>query len=144
MAIAQRATKPRRLVDQTLSSFADFRSARQVHEAIVASGDYVGLATVYRTLRSMFVAGEADIIVLPDGETVYRKCSQGHHHHLVCRSCGATVEIVGPVVERWSNNTAAEHGYDEVSHTLEVFGRCAACRAKDEGQPKRPSSPNRR
>lgn len=128
MSVVQRATKPRRMVDRTLASFDDFRSAKQVHEAIIANGEYVSLATVYRALRSMFVAGEADVIVLPDGETVYRKCSLGHHHHLVCRSCGATEEIVGPVVERWSNATAAEHGYDEVTHTLEVFGRCAQCR----------------
>jgi Fur family ferric uptake transcriptional regulator len=40
------------------------------------------------------------------------------------------VEIVGPVVERWSNQTAASHGYDEVSHTLEVFGRCTTCRER--------------
>ena len=35
-----------------------------------------------------------------DGETVYRKCSDHHHHHLVCRECGTTVEIAGPTVER--------------------------------------------
>lgn len=129
MNVGQRMTRPRQLVGEALASFADFRSARAVHEAILASGAYVGIATVYRTLRAMYVAGEADVIVLADGETVYRRCSPGHHHHLVCRECGATVEIVGPVVERWSNQTAAAHGYDEVTHTLEVFGRCAACRA---------------
>ena len=127
--VVQRDTKPRRLVSETLATFDDFRSARQIHEAIIERDEYVGLATVYRTLRALFVSGEADVIVLPDGETVYRRCSRGHHHHLVCRVCGATVEIVGPVVERWSNNTAAENGYDEVTHTLEVFGRCADCRA---------------
>jgi Fur family ferric uptake transcriptional regulator len=128
----QRDTKQRRLVDQAMAGFDDFRSARQLHEAILERGESIGLATVYRTLRSMFVAGQADSMVMPDGETVYRKCSQGHHHHLVCRTCGATIEIVGPVVERWSNNTAAEHGYDEVTHTLEIFGRCATCRADQE------------
>jgi Fur family ferric uptake transcriptional regulator len=46
----------------------------------------------------------------------------------VCRSCGATVEVDGPAVERWADRVAAEHGYDDVSHTLEIFGRCATCR----------------
>ena len=64
-----------------------------------------------------------------DGEAAYRRCSGTHHHHLVCRSCGATVEVEGPAVERWADAVAAEHGYAEVSHTLEVFGVCGSCRS---------------
>jgi Fur family transcriptional regulator, ferric uptake regulator len=130
MAIGMRDTRQRRLVAAALAQFDDFRSAQEVHEALAAQGDHVGRATVYRTLRALSVAGDVDVIVRADGETVYRTCSPHHHHHLVCRTCGATVEIVGPVVERWSNQTAAAHGYDEVSHTLEVFGRCASCRER--------------
>ena len=63
-----------------------------------------------------------------DGEAVYRRCSDTHHHHLVCRECGATVEIEGPAVERWTSAMAAEHGFADVSHTLEIFGTCPACR----------------
>ena len=50
-----------------------------------------------------------------DGEAVYRRCSGTHHHHLVCRACGATVEVEGPAVERWTTAIAAEHGYADVS-----------------------------
>jgi Fur family ferric uptake transcriptional regulator len=46
----------------------------------------------------------------------------------VCRTCGATVEVEGPAVERWTRSIAEEHGYADVSHTLEIFGVCAACR----------------
>jgi Fur family ferric uptake transcriptional regulator len=46
---------------------------------------------------------------------------------LVCRSCGATVEVEGPAVERWTRGIAEEHGYAEVSHTLEIFGICSRC-----------------
>jgi Fur family ferric uptake transcriptional regulator len=130
MTIGQRSTRQRALVAETLRSFADFRSAQEVHEALAARGELVGRATVYRTLRAMAMADDVDVIVRADGETVYRSCTPNHHHHLVCRTCGATVEIVGPVVERWSNTTAAAHGYDDVTHTLEVFGRCATCRAR--------------
>lgn len=130
MPIGQRRTRQRELVASTLADLDDFRSASQIHQALLQHGTEVGRATVYRTLQAMYVAGEADIIVLPDGETVYRSCSPGHHHHLVCRECGRTIEIVGPVVERWSNETAATHGFDDVTHTLEVFGRCADCRKR--------------
>ena len=62
-----------------------------------------------------------------DGEAIYRRCSDAHHHHLVCRSCGATIEVEGPAVERWTRAIAAEHGYSDVSHTLEIFGTCPGC-----------------
>jgi Fur family ferric uptake transcriptional regulator len=45
----------------------------------------------------------------------------------VCRSCGRTVEVEGPTVERWAERVAVEHGYREVSHTLEIFGTCGGC-----------------
>jgi Fur family ferric uptake transcriptional regulator len=62
-------------------------------------------------------------------ESVYRRCSTGHHHHLVCRSCGRTVEVEGAAVERWAARTAEANGFADVSHTLEVFGTCPACAA---------------
>ena len=62
-----------------------------------------------------------------EGEARYRSCSSGHHHHLVCRSCGRTVEVRDAKVERWAARVGAEHGFTEISHTLEVFGRCAQC-----------------
>jgi Fur family ferric uptake transcriptional regulator len=52
-----------------------------------------------------------------------------HHHHLVCRSCGATVEVADPPVERWAARIAAEHGFVDVHHQVEVFGTCATCTA---------------
>jgi Fur family ferric uptake transcriptional regulator len=114
-------------VVDALASFEDFRSAQEIHEAIIGGGDRVGRATVYRTLRALAQMPDVDVIIRADGEAVYRSCTPLHHHHLVCRGCGLTVEIVGKVVERWSNATAASHGFTDVSHTLEVFGLCAAC-----------------
>ena len=48
-------------------------------------------------------------------------------HHLVCRSCGTTVEVTDPPVERWASRIAAEHGFADVQHQVEVFGTCANC-----------------
>jgi Fur family ferric uptake transcriptional regulator len=45
----------------------------------------------------------------------------------VCRSCGRTVEIEGPEVERWAAKVAERHGFVEVTHTVEIFGTCADC-----------------
>ena len=122
-----RPTRQRRAVTEAIASFDDFRSAQEIHELLGERGEAVGLATVYRTLQRLADAGEVDRLLSEDGEAIYRACSRTHHHHLVCRGCGRTVEVEGPAVERWTRSIAAEHGFEQVSHTLEIFGTCPSC-----------------
>jgi Fur family ferric uptake transcriptional regulator len=114
-------------VSAALDAISDFRSAQELHEMLRRGGENVGLTTVYRTLQALAESGEVDVLRAGDGEAVYRRCSRGHHHHLVCRTCGRAVEVEGPAVERWADRMAAEHGFTEVSHTVEIFGRCPDC-----------------
>lgn len=123
-----RPTRQRRAVAAAMQSFDDFRSAQDIHDLLRKAGDNVGLSTVYRTLQALADGGEVDVLRTEDGEALYRRCSERHHHHLVCRSCGRTVEVAGPTVESWADGVAAEHGYADVSHTLEIFGTCPSCR----------------
>lgn len=123
-----RLTRQRQAVADVLATLDDFRSAQEIHELLVRRGHAVGLATVYRTLQLLAEHQEVDVLRGPDGEASYRRCSATHHHHLVCRSCGATVEVEGPAVEQWTRSVAEQHGYAEVSHSLEIFGRCPRCR----------------
>ncbi|MGZ4495691.1 MAG: Fur family transcriptional regulator [Nocardioides sp.] len=122
-----RPTRQRRAVAAALLSFDDFRSAQDIHDLLRRNGDNVGLSTVYRTLQALADGGEVDVLRTEDGESVYRRCSGTHHHHLVCRECGRTVEVEGPAVERWADGVAGEHGFRDVSHTLEIFGTCPDC-----------------
>ena len=125
----RRTTRQRTAVLAVLDDLDSFRSAQQIHAELARRGDSVGLSTVYRCLTALAADGDVDSLLLDDGESVYRRCSGAkHHHHLVCRSCGATVEVEGPAVERWTSAIAEEHGYDDLSHTLEIFGTCPSCR----------------
>ena len=130
MAQITRSSRQRDSVAALLASSDEFLSAQQVHTDLRASGTSIGLATVYRALASLVEAGEIDSLRSPDGETVYRACSTEHHHHLVCRNCGQAVEVSGPTVERWASKVAAEHGFSNVSHTVELMGLCANCSAQ--------------
>ena len=123
----QRSTRQRAAVAAVLDSVSDFRSAQELHDLLKQRGENVGLTTVYRTLQALAELGEVDVLRTDDGESVYRRCSSGHHHHLVCRRCGRAVEVEGPAVEKWADKVAAEHGFVEVSHTVEIFGLCPAC-----------------
>jgi Fur family ferric uptake transcriptional regulator len=123
-----RPTRQRRAIASAMESFDDFRSAQEIHALLVERDEQVGLSTVYRTLQSLAEAGEIDALRTESGESIYRRCTAGHHHHhLVCRSCGATVEVEGPAVESWTRSVASAHGYRDVSHALEIFGTCGDC-----------------
>lgn len=124
-----RPTRQRLAVIAALESFDDFRSAQAIHEQLSSRGEKVGLATVYRALQALAEAGQVDVLRGEDGEAVYRRCSDSHHHHLVCRACGRTEEIEGPQVEAWAAGVAQTHGYTAVTHTLEIFGLCPGCSA---------------
>ena len=122
-----RSTRQRTAVGELLARTPEFRTAAQIHDDLRHAGEDVGLTTVYRTLQLMVEADQLDAIRTDDGETAYRRCSTGHHHHLVCRSCGRTVEVEGPAIERWTDQVAAEHGFTDVQHQLEIFGLCRDC-----------------
>ncbi len=127
MSPAVRSTRQRAAISALLDDIADFRSAQELHDELRKRGEGIGLTTVYRTLQSMATAGQVDTLRTDTGESVYRLCSDHHHHHLVCRICGSTVEVEGGAAEIWAEDVAAENGFTDVSHTIEIFGVCGAC-----------------
>jgi Fur family ferric uptake transcriptional regulator len=111
----KRNTWQREAVRTALNERGDFISAQKLHSELKAEGSTIGLATVYRALT-------------PDGENLYRACSSdGHHHHLICRQCGHTEEIEAEAVESWAAKVAAEHGFTQPRHVVDVFGLCQNC-----------------
>src|SRR5579875_2305925 len=124
----ERSTRQKRALAAVLDAGQGFRSAQELHAELRARGERVGLTTVYNQLRVLAEAGEVDVLRASEGETLYRRCRTGaHHHHLLCRSCGRTVEVEGPEVERWAARVAGAHGFVDIPHTVEVVGTCPAC-----------------
>lgn len=128
--MAQRNTWQRERVRAALEETPGFVSAQELHATLRADDTGIGLATVYRALSALAAAGDADQLQSPEGESLYRACeSAGHHHHLICRACGRTVEIEAREVEQWARRTAAEHGFTDAEHVVDIFGVCAECGA---------------
>jgi len=125
--VRSRSTRQRAALLALLAQVPGFLSAQQLHARLQADGAGVGLATVYRALQDLTDRGVVDVLHTADGEAVYRRCSSEHHHHLVCRRCGRAVEVAGTAVETWARAVAAEHGFTEVEHDVEVFGVCSEC-----------------
>jgi Fur family transcriptional regulator, ferric uptake regulator len=119
---------------RALAAAEGFRSAQDIHADLRAVGERVGLTTVYRHLQLLADDGVIDALQTHDGQTVYRDCPSGtHHHHVVCRRCGASVEVDEPTVERWTARAATTAGFTEVTHTVEIFGVCPACKRAQRG-----------
>ena len=124
-------TRQKRALAGLLAESVRFRSAQDLFAELRMRGENVGLTTVYNQLGALAEAGEVDAVRTDSGETLYRRCAtEGHHHHLLCRGCGRSVEVAGPAVERWAEKVAAQHGFGEVEHTIEITGLCPECRAK--------------
>jgi Fur family transcriptional regulator, ferric uptake regulator len=132
-----RGTRQAEVLASALESLAGFRSAQDIHAELRRRGERIGLTTVYRHLMVLSQDGAVDTIRDEDGETLYRRCETSeHHHHVTCRTCGRSVEVEGRVVERWAERVAAEAGFVDVDHTVEIFGRCPECaRASGAGAP---------
>jgi Fur family ferric uptake transcriptional regulator len=125
-----RQTKQAAAIEGLLREADGFRTAQEIHDQLLHRGDRVGLTTVYRHLNLLAENDLADVVHRADGETQFRLCGVAaedtdHHHHLVCRACGRSVEVEGPEVEAWAERVAAEAGYTEISHTVELFGLCS-------------------
>lgn len=134
--MAQRNTWQRERVRDALADARGFVSAQSLHATLREDNTGIGLATVYRALAGLAASGDADSLQSPEGEALYRACStQEHHHHLICRSCGLTVEIEATDVEQWAHRTAAQHGFTDAAHVVDIFGLCTPCATgRDEGE----------
>ncbi len=131
----QRVTKQRLAVSAALDELPDFVSTQELYRILQERGTSVSLATSYRILQSLADDGLVDVLRNADGEAVYRRCAvTGHHHHLLCRNCGKAVEVEAPAVEAWAARIAKEHGFTAVEHTVEIFGLCPDCTARQSGK----------
>jgi Fur family ferric uptake transcriptional regulator len=123
-----RGTRQSEALNAVLAKLTAFTSAQDVHAELRRRGERIGLTTVYRQLQVMAEDGTVDAIRDQSGETLYRRCeTSAHHHHVTCRQCGRSVEVEGRAVERWADRVAAEAGFVDIDHTVEIFGLCPDC-----------------
>jgi Fur family ferric uptake transcriptional regulator len=102
-------------------------TAQELYSRLRVGRRSPGLATIYRTLRSLSEAGVLRTFPAGEGELAYLLCEPGHHHHLICEGCGRVVEIPSCEVEEWAGGVARRRGFVATRHQADIFGLCAAC-----------------
>jgi Fur family ferric uptake transcriptional regulator len=126
-------TLPRVKILQILESSGhgpQHMSAEDVYRALLAAGDDVGLATVYRVLTQFETAGLVTRHHFETGHSVFELATGQHHDHMVCVSSGEVVEFTDAVIEQRQREIANQHGYELIDHSLVLYVRKQA-RAKD-------------
>jgi len=116
-----RLTPQRRAVIDAVEAQEGAFTVVDVFERARRKEPSLGLATVYRTVELLRDAGSVRQLA-----GAYVRCHSGHHHHLVCVSCGAVeeTELCGAPSP---TELRRRHGFRAESHEFEVYGRCARC-----------------
>lgn len=122
-----RLTGQRAVVVRSIAERGGHFTAEALVEELRPAG--IGRATVYRALDLLERQGMLTRMHL-DGCHGYTVCDEGHHHHLVCRSCNAVVPVDATEVEAEIRQLAERLRFRVDTHTLEFMGRCEACQAR--------------
>ena len=103
-------------------------SAEDLFKALLAAGEEVGLATVYRVLTQFESAGLVRRHNFEGGHSLFELEHGTHHDHLMCVKCGRVDEFVDETIEDRQRQVALKAGYEMTDHQLCIYGICSSCR----------------
>ena len=103
-------------------------SAEEIYAQIANEYPQVNISTVYRTLELLKRLGLVYEINLEEGRVRYHSESKGHHHHLVCESCGAVIDIDESTLARLKDVLFHRYNFTAKLSHMAIFGLCEKCR----------------
>ena len=89
-------------------------------------------ATIFRTLEILNEIGAVERLDLPNGEHTYIRCSNGHHHHVVCTRCQRSVDLEDCGMADIAAQIGGRTGYQIDRHRIELFGLCPSCQRQSD------------
>lgn len=126
-----RTTRARRVVAELIDSQYSHFTAADLLDQAEKQRLKVGRASVFRALDLFTELGALERLDLPSGEHAYVACEpEQHHHHVVCRSCGTSVEVKEGGLQSVVAEIARRSGFQIETHRLELFGLCPGCVAE--------------
>ncbi len=104
-------------------------SALEIEDRLRASDRNVARASVYRVLELLQERGLIARLELGDATTRYELIDPagGHHHHLLCDSCGSLVPFDDDDLERSIDRLSRRLGFNANGHEVVLRGDCSAC-----------------
>lgn len=127
-----RMTGPRRSVAELISNREGHFTAADLIADARRQRLAMGRATIFRTLELLTKVNALERLDLPSGEHAYVACEpEQHHHHVVCRKCGRSVEVQDSGLQSVVSEIGQRSGYLIDTHRLELFGLCPGCASQE-------------
>ncbi len=121
-------TTTRRSIVDLLKSEKRYLTANVIHRLLKADNPKIALSTVYRTLELLEELGAVSSRTEAVGETSYVYCTEDHHHHAICTTCGHVDEVDCGAMDQFKATLLAQQAFALDDHSVEFYGRCARCR----------------
>ncbi|MEO0958515.1 MAG: Fur family transcriptional regulator [Pseudomonadota bacterium] len=118
-----RLTRQRKAILQVLAESADHPDAHELHRRAQEADDSVSLATVYRTLSVLETKGVVQRHAFEGAPARFETADAPHHDHIIDLDSREVIEFTSPEIERLQKEIARRHGYEVVSHRLELYCR---------------------
>ena len=125
--LGYRLTPQRMMILSSIENSDDHISAEEIYTQVLAKYPYVNISTVYRTLELLKQLGLVTETDLGGGRVRYHPAGKGHHHHLVCRECGAIIDLDEAVLASLNDILLREYKFIADLRHLAIFGRCVNC-----------------
>ncbi len=126
--LGYRLTPQRMMVLSAIENSDNHISAEEIYAQVIIKYPHVNISTIYRTLellKRLSLVTETD---LGGGRVRYHLAEKGHHHHLICRQCGAIIDLEESVLSPLKNVLLREYKFIADLRHLGIFGRCVKCR----------------
>jgi len=125
--LGYRMTPQRVMIVSAIENSDNHISAEEIYAQVIAKYSYVNISTVYRTLEMLKRLGLVTETDLGEGRVRYHPAGKGHHHHLVCRECGTTIDLDESVLSPVKEVLRKKYGFIADLRHLAIFGRCIKC-----------------
>ena len=125
--LGYRLTPQRMMILSAIENSDDHISAEEIYAQVVAKYPNVNISTVYRTLELLKRLGLVTETDLGEGRVRYHPADKGHHHHLVCKECGAIIDLDESVMAPVKDTLLREYKFIADLGHLAIFGRCVNC-----------------
>tara|TARA_Y100000748_G_C15133062_1_gene346919 strand:- start:93 stop:521 length:429 start_codon:yes stop_codon:yes gene_type:complete len=127
-----KVTHPRTKILEVLQTNPeDHLSADAIHSYLASHNESIGLATVYRVLTQLEMAGLVQKNQFKENQSTYEIKKQ-HHDHLICITCGKIIEFINDDLEKLQDKISQKYQFRLDSHVMTLFGECtnAKCKGK--------------
>lgn len=122
----QRKTNQRDAIRRALEITDRPLGPQEIWEIAKQDAPSLGIATVYRALKSLVEEKWIVPVELPGQPPRYERGGKGHHHHFQCFYCNGVFEVD---IEGCPDTlgTRLPTGYRMEAHEVFLYGRCPEC-----------------